>query len=231
MIDISGKWALITGASRGIGRQIAYGLAQKGCNLVLHSRNLAHTEKLAQELKQKGIDVLQLEADLSDSDATQRLAEEAENKSGGINILYNNAAVMTPYLQAFTAPPEDYRKSFMVNVISPIIICDVIVPHMIKRGFGRVINVTSGIQDEPELMPYAISKAALDKYVKDLAKRLSGTGVIMSLLDPGWLRTDLGGPKAPNSVESVLPGALVPALLGNEAQSGNFFRAQDYKEE
>jgi 3-oxoacyl-[acyl-carrier protein] reductase len=231
MIDISGKWALVTGASRGVGRQIACGLAEKGCNLVLHSRNLSHTTKLAQELKQKGIQVFELEADLSDTDAAKRLAENAESKSGGINILYNNAAIMTPYVDAFTAPPEDYRKSFIVNVISPIIICDLIVPNMMRRGFGRVINVTSGIQDEPELMPYAISKAALDKYAKDMAKRLSGTGVIMSLLDPGWLRTDLGGPKAPNSVESVLPGALVPALLDDGEQSGNLFRAQDYREE
>jgi len=229
MTAIKGKWALITGASRGVGRQIALGLAAKGCNLVLHSRTVSHTAELSAELKKSGITVRELEADLADTDAARRLAEKAEETSGGIDILYNNAAIMSPWHDPFTVPPEDYHKSFTVNVISLIVICDVIVPRMQKRGFGRVINVTSGIQDQPELTPYAISKAAVDKYVKDLAGHLSGTGVVMSLLDPGWLRTDLGGQNAPNAVESVLPGALVPALLENDAASGILYRAQEYR--
>ncbi|MEJ2664224.1 MAG: SDR family NAD(P)-dependent oxidoreductase [Spirochaetia bacterium] len=229
MTDIKGKWALITGASRGVGRQLALGLAAKGCNLVLHSRTVSHTAELSAELKKSGITVHELEADLTDTEAARRLAEKAEETSGGIDILYNNAAIMSPWHDPFTAPPEDYHKSFTVNVISLIVICDVIVPRMQKRGFGRVINVTSGIQDQPELTPYAISKAAVDKYVKDLAGHLSGTGVVMSLLDPGWLRTDLGGQNAPNAVESVLPGALVPALLENDAASGILYRAQEYR--
>jgi 3-oxoacyl-[acyl-carrier protein] reductase len=229
MIDVNGKWALITGASRGVGRQVAFGLAEKGCNLVLHSRASAHTASLAAELKNAGITIRELSADLADTQAARRMAEQAETLSGGIDIIYNNAAIMTPWREPFTAPPQDYHDSFTVNVISPIIICDVIVPRMLERGFGRVINVTSGIQDQPELMPYAVSKAALDKYVKDLALRLSGTGVVMSLLDPGWLRTDLGGSQAPNAVESVLPGALMPALLDDTAESGGYYRAQEYR--
>ncbi len=100
---------------------------------------------------------------------------------------------------------------------------------MIERGFGRVVNVTSGIKDQPQLMPYAASKAALDKYVYDMAPHLAGTGVTMNLLDPGWLRTDLGGSQAPNPVESVLPGALMPVLV-EDGTSGKWFNAQDYRE-
>jgi NAD(P)-dependent dehydrogenase (short-subunit alcohol dehydrogenase family) len=98
---------------------------------------------------------------------------------------------------------------------------------MVARGWGRVINVTSGIADQPELIAYAVSKAAVDKFVRDSAERLKADGVYMNLLDPGWLRTDLGGPNAPGSVESVLPGALVPALI-TEATVGELFRAQDW---
>jgi NAD(P)-dependent dehydrogenase (short-subunit alcohol dehydrogenase family) len=98
---------------------------------------------------------------------------------------------------------------------------------MIDHGWGRVVQVTSGIQDQPELMAYAASKAALDKFARDMAPKLRGTGVFMNLLDPGWLRTDLGGPNAPGAVESVLPGALVPVLIEDEAQ-GALFRAQDH---
>jgi len=89
------------------------------------------------------------------------------------------------------------------------------------------VQVTSGIRNEPELMAYAASKAALDKFVRDTVVKLKDTGVAMNLLDPGWLRTDLGGPKAPNAVESVMPGALVPALCDDDVQ-GQWFSAQDY---
>jgi NAD(P)-dependent dehydrogenase (short-subunit alcohol dehydrogenase family) len=229
MLNIKGKWALVTGASRGIGKQVVQALAEKGCNCILHSRDLTHTVELAGKLKSKGILVQQVQAELSDSEQVRRLAEDAEAISGGIDILYNNAAVMTPYhTDYYQAVEQEYIKSFTVNTIAPILLCNTIIPRMIKRGFGRVVNVTSGIKDEPQLMAYAASKAALDKYVYDMAKHIKGTGVCMNLLDPGWLRTDLGGPNAPNPVESVLPGALVPVLLEEEI-SGKFFCAQDYR--
>jgi len=227
MIDISNKWALVTGASRGVGLQVAYALAARGCNLVIHSRSNEHTAPVAKQLS-KDVKVIQLEAELSDIEAVKVMAEKAEQLSGGIDILYNNAAVMTAYRTDFyTATQDEYLKSFLVNTIAPITICNILIPRMVKRGFGRVVNVTSGIKDEPQLMPYAASKAALDKFVFDMAVHLKGTGVLMNLLDPGWLRTDLGGPNAPNPVESVLPGALVPVLL-EEQICGKLFRAQDY---
>jgi 3-oxoacyl-[acyl-carrier protein] reductase len=124
-------------------------------------------------------------------------------------------------------PAEDFRQSFEVNVITVARICYRLVPLMIEGRWGRVINLTSGIRNEPQLTSYAISKAAVDKFVYDFVPPLKGTGVAMNLLDPGWLRTDMGGSKAPNAVESVFPGALVPALLSKPV-SGFFFQAQDY---
>lgn len=227
MLDINNKWALVTGASRGVGLQVACALAAKGCNLVIQSRKNEHTAPVAEQLSKK-VKVIQLETELTDTAAVQVMAEKAEQLSGGIDILYNNAAVMTAYRTDFyTATQDEYLKSFLVNTIAPITICNIIIPQMIKRGFGRVVNVTSGIKDEPQLMPYAASKAALDKFVFDMTVHLKGTGVLMNLMDPGWLRTDLGGPNAPNPVESVLPGALVPVLL-EEQICGKLFRAQDY---
>jgi 3-oxoacyl-[acyl-carrier protein] reductase len=99
---------------------------------------------------------------------------------------------------------------------------------MIERKWGRIVNVTSGIENIRELLPYSMSKAAVDRYVRDVSTFLEGTGVVMSLLDPGWLRTDLGGPNAPNAVESCRPGVLVPVLLPDDAKSGGFYAAQDY---
>jgi 3-oxoacyl-[acyl-carrier protein] reductase len=222
--DIRGKWALVTGASRGIGKQICLGLSQYGCNLVLHSRDIAHTKSMVTELTSKGVQVQQVAGELSDQTQVDSILKGLPP----IDILYNNAAVMTPFRNDWqNVPAEDFRKSFEVNVISLIHICHRLIPGMVQRQWGRIINVTSGIKDQPELIAYAISKAAVDKFVTDTVIRLKDTGVLMNLLDPGWLRTDLGGPQAPNSVESVLPGALVPALI-DDGTTGKLFCAQDY---
>jgi NAD(P)-dependent dehydrogenase (short-subunit alcohol dehydrogenase family) len=97
---------------------------------------------------------------------------------------------------------------------------------MRQRGYGRIVNLTSGIRDTPNLTPYSVTKAAVDKYTRDLAAELRGSNVLANYLDPGWLRTELGGPQAPDPVEAVLPGALVPALLDDHGPSGQFFAAQ-----
>ena len=227
-VDLKGKWALVTGASRGIGKQVSRGLAEKGCNLVLHSRSPEHTEKLAREFSKMGITAVSVGGELSDENSVNALMDEAIAASKGLDVVYNNAAIMTPFRGDYlTTPAEDFRKSFEVNVIAPIRITYRVLPYMRARGWGRIVQVTSGIQDQPELMAYAASKAALDKFVRDTVPSLRGSGVLMNLLDPGWLRTDLGGPNAPNAVESVMPGALVPVLVDGEVH-GVFFRAQDY---
>jgi NAD(P)-dependent dehydrogenase (short-subunit alcohol dehydrogenase family) len=199
-----------------------------GSNVVLHSRELSHTRQLAARLEGLGVKVVAVSGELSDQAQVDAMLDAALSQAGQIDILYNNAAIMAPYREnPWDIPAEDYRKSFEVNVISLARICHRLVPPMLVRKWGRVINLTSGIAEQPELSAYSISKAAVDKLVRDFVPRLFGSGVQMNLLDPGWLRTDLGGPKAPNDPSSVIPGALVPALLDN-GESGRFFRAQDY---
>ena len=110
-----------------------------------------------------------------------------------------------------------------------IALCNAFGPEMVRRGYGRIINVTSGIKDTPNLAPYGLSKAAVDKYSRDLAAELKDSNVLVNYLDPGWLQNDLGGKDAMYPVEDVLPGALVPALLEDNGPSGQLFLAQDYR--
>ncbi len=228
MTNLTGRWALITGASRGVGWHIANGLADLGCNLVLHSRTLSHTAALAASLQARGVQVVQVAAALEDVAQVDAMLDAALAAAPQIDILFNNAAIMAPWRDdPWQTTAEDFRQSFEVNVISLARICNRLVPLMLQRRWGRVVNVTSGIENQPQLTAYAVSKAAVDKYVRDFAPSLANTGVTMNLLDPGWLRTELGGPNAPNDPASVLPGALVPALLDDGA-SGRLFRAQDH---
>jgi len=229
MSKLKGKWALVTGASRGVGRQVALGLAEQGCRLLLHARQSHHLDPLLEELRAKKVEARALGAELSNGAQVDALIDGVLRDLGGVDILYNNAAIMAPWREAHTTPMDDYRSSFEVNVIALTRLCDRFLPAMLERRWGRIVNVTSGIQNIRELLPYSMSKAAVDRYVRDVSPSLEGTGVIMSLLDPGWLRTDLGGDKAPNAVETCLPGALVPVLLDDGAPSGHFYAAQDYR--
>ena len=229
--DVKDKWVLLTGASRGVGMRVAKALAEKGCKLILQSRDLKGTKELVKELKAKGVEVHAVAAELSNLKQVQNLIAKAKKISGDhIDIVYNNAAIMAKFRQnIYDAPAEDFTSSFLINVTTPVMICNAFIPQMVKRGWGRVVNVTSGIADQPELMAYSCSKAALDRYVRDMVKKLDKTGVLINLMDPGWLRTDLGGPQAPNDPDSVLPGALVPVLLDEKEGSGRLYHAMDYK--
>jgi len=228
MLSLKGKWAFITGASRGIGLHIATALANQECNIVLHSRRIAHTQELAKKLACNGISIINIAAELNNQNEVDTMLTYLLSQIPQIDIIFNNAAIMTPYREnPWLTSDDDYRKSFEINVISLIKICNRLVPLMLSRKWGRIVNLTSGISQQPELIAYSISKAAVDKFVRDFAPSLFGTGVMMNLLDPGWLRTDLGGPNAPNEPDSVFPGLLVPVLL-NDGISGRLFRAQDY---
>ena len=98
---------------------------------------------------------------------------------------------------------------------------------MQKSGFGRIVTTTSGIMNTPELAGYSGSKAALDKCTADIATKYEGTDVMINLVDPGWLRTDMGGNEAPNHVRSSLPGVVMGAFL-DDKRSGRIIRAQEF---
>ncbi len=230
MIELKGKNALITGSSRGVGQQLALGLAKLGCNVILHGRSSESCAKTLELLKEFPVSVYCIFGELSDETQVSDLIEQVKDLGINVDILYNNAAIMTPYYKDYWNHSwEEWTATFKVNVMAMYSLCAAFIPGMIERGFGRVINLTSGIKDQPELAPYGASKWAVDKLTDDLAIKLKDTGVRINTLDPGWLRTDLGGENADHPVEAVLPGALAPALVDDDGPNGQFFSAIDHK--
>lgn len=228
MIDLKGKWVLITGASRGLGRLATMVMAKEGCNLLLQSRNVEHTASLEEEVKALGVQVHSFAADLNDLSTVEKMLKDIDALGINVDVVLNNAGLQIAYRKEFCLTPvEDYTISFNVNTIAPAMICYHYLPGMIERGFGRIVNTTSGIDKEPEQAGYSAAKAALDKITKDMASKLGGTGVTMNLADPGWCRTDLGGPNAPNSPESAIPGVVIGAFV-NDNVNGQIFRAQEF---
>ncbi len=225
MLDIKNKWALITGSSRGIGYLTAQYLAQKGCNLILQSRSLEHTNKIEAEAKALGVQVISIAAELSEHEQVIAMLDQIEAKGIHVDIVFNNAAVQVSYREDYWKTPiEDFDLSFRINLIAVATICHRLMPAMINRGFGRIINTTSGIRDQPEQAAYSASKAALDKFTQDLGTKVEGTNVSINLTDPGWCRTDLGGPQAPNDPTASLPGVVVGAFIDDQ-KSGRLLAA------
>ena len=228
MVNVSGKWAFITGAARGIGYLTALFLADQGCNLVLHGRTKAHCEKVLGEVKAKGVQAYAVEAEFTDMDQVKAMLQEIDSLNVRIDFVANNAGMQVAYRNDyFNTPVEDYTKSFAINTIAPALIMYHFLPKMKEQGFGRILNTTSGIRLDPQQAGYSASKAALDKITIDLGSTVQGTDVMINLTDPGWCRTDLGGPHAPNAPESAIPGIAV-GLFVDDKKSGRYLNAPHF---
>jgi len=226
MIDIKGKNALITGSSRGVGQQIAMGLAKLGCNIILHGRSIDSCSKTKELLKDFPVKTYVVYGELIDDTQLDGIISQVKKLNIKIDILYNNAAIMTDYHADYWEHSwDEWMQTMKVNVFALYKLCSAFIPAMIENGFGRVINLSSGIMHTPELAPYGASKWAVNKLTDDIAARLKDTKVRINTLDPGWLRTDMGGENAENPVEAVLPGALAPALVDDDGANGVFFEA------
>jgi len=229
MISLKGKNALITGSSRGIGQQIAQGLAKLGCNIIVHGRTQESCSKTLELLEKFDVKIYCVYGELSEEELVNQVIEQVRDLKIKVHILYNNAAIMTPRHEDYWSHSwKEWLDTYKVNVCAMYSLCSAFIPGMIENGFGRVINLSSGIKDQPELAPYGASKWAVNKLTDDIAIKLENTGVRINTLDPGWLRTDLGGPYADHPVDAVLPGALAPALIADDGPNGQFFSAIEH---
>lgn len=228
MTNLKGKWVFITGASRGIGKLAAIFMAKQGCNLILHSRTMEGTKDVIDKATKLGVKAVGVCAELSNQEDVADMLNKIDKLDVDVDVVLNNAGFQIGYrTDYFDTPLNDYQASFAINTIAPMQICYHFLPKMVKRGFGRIVNTTSGIALEAEQAGYSASKAALDKVTIDIGYKLQGSDVCISLTDPGWCRTDLGGENAPNDPSSAIPGVLVGAFV-DDKKSGRLFAAQDF---
>ncbi len=228
MTSLKNKWVLVTGATRGIGKLCSIELAKRGCNLILHSRSIDASEKAAEEIKAFGVEAMAVAAELSDMNAVNAMLDTIDNSGVEVEAVLNNAGFQIAYRdKIFDTPALDYEVSFAINTTAPMMICYHFLPKMKEKGFGRIVNVTSGIDKDPYQGGYSASKAALDKVTKDIGTVFEGTDVMINLGDPGWCCTELGGPNAPNQPSSAVTGILLGLFL-DDKKCGRIFHAQDY---
>ncbi len=191
--DLSGRTALVTGASRGIGRALAVGLATAGADVALSARDVASLEQVRAEVEALGRRAFVLPADVTDADACRRLVDDAVAALGQLDVLVNNAGGSTffgPFLDLRFA---GWEKTMRLNVDSVVHLSQAAGTHMVGRGSGSIVNVASvaGLTATPMMAAYGASKAAVISLTKTLAHEWGGSGVRVNALCPGWTKTDL----------------------------------------
>jgi NAD(P)-dependent dehydrogenase (short-subunit alcohol dehydrogenase family) len=212
LFDLSGRKALVTGATRGIGRSIAVGLAAAGADVAVAARNSDQLEEVTAEIRALGRRALVLPTDVTDADAVRAMVASAVEGLDGVDVLVNNAGG-----SSFMGPFTDMRfrgweKVMRLNVESVVHATQALGPHLLEHGSGSVINIASvaGLTGSPALAAYGASKAALVSLTKTLSIEWGSSGVRVNALCPGWTATDLNKDLWGNEQLSAALMARVP---------------------
>jgi NAD(P)-dependent dehydrogenase (short-subunit alcohol dehydrogenase family) len=221
---LSGRTALVTGANRGIGLELCRQLAAEGARVLLGIR---HEGKEALDLlSSEGHEVSLLRIDTSDSDSIRSALNKLSETR--VDILINNAAVLDRG-PIFSLSDQELENVVRTNLLGPMLLAKNLAEGMRKRNWGRIVNVTSGMGAisrglGSDSIVYRVTKLALNGFTICLADALQGTGVLVNSVDPGWVRTKMGGPMAHRTPEEGARSILYAILLPDHGSSGVFFR-------
>jgi NAD(P)-dependent dehydrogenase (short-subunit alcohol dehydrogenase family) len=228
--DAEPRIALVTGANRGLGFETSRQLLAKGLTVVLAGRDAAAVDRahgtLSEADRRRAVTVQMDVTSVESISAAQRAVTE---QVGSVHVLINNAAVLLGENDdVLSIPADDYRRTFETNLFGVIEVCRAFVPGMARAGYGRVVNVSSGAGQLATMSGYApaysISKAAVNAFTRILSDRYLSDGVLVNAVDPGWVRTDMGGTSAPRSPQEGADTIVWLATLPHGGPTGEFFR-------
>ena len=224
--DLHGRVALVTGGGRGIGRNVAIELAGAGMKVAVSARSKDEIEETAAE-----VGGIAIQCDVSDRAQVERMVAETEEKLGPIDLLVANAGTAPDEDKAWEMEPSDWWRTFEVNVLGVYLCCRAVIPGMLERGSGRIVNVASGAAYLPgsSSTAYSASKAAVHRFSETLANQLAGRIPVFSI-SPGLVRTrmtDEFGDNAPWTPPELAP-RLVHALASGrlDALAGRYLHAE-----
>ncbi len=249
-MKLKNQVAIVTGASQGIGRAIAQRCAEEGAKVALVARTASKLEEVAAEIRDGGGAALAIPADVTDRAAVKAMARQAEAELGPVDLLVNNAGAFYAIGPTWEVDPETWWSDVTINLLGVFLCCREVVPGMVARGKGRVINLIGGGTDAP--LPYgsayAASKAAVMRLTDNLAVELKEHGVFVFALRPGFVRTEMsvyqlseeGRRWLPNTAQRFEEKKNVPPTMAGDlavefasgrfdALTGRYIRVKDYK--
>ena len=191
-VDLSGRGAVVTGAARGIGRGIAERLLKSGACVSLWDIDQAALDETAGALSGLG-EVHRAVVDVADDASAEKAAKAARERLGAIDILVNNAGVSGPNLALWEYPAEEWHQVIRVNLVGMFHCGRAVVPFMLEKGYGRIVNIASvaGKEGNPNASAYSASKAGVIGLTKSLGKELARTGILVNCITPAAVETDL----------------------------------------
>ncbi|PJZ68708.1 short-chain dehydrogenase [Leptospira perolatii] len=225
---MSNKVGLVTGASRGIGKQVAKELGAADILVLCASRKKEDSEKTANEIRNSGGKAVGLALDVSDHGSIHSFVSGILNEYGKVDILINNAGISMDKGPLVNTSLNILQTTLGTNLIGPFLLAQAILPAMQKNGYGRIVNVSSGMGQLSDMgsgyAAYRISKTALNALTRILHSETREMDIKVNSVCPGWVRTDMGGPSANRPVEKGAETIVWAALLDSKGPSGCFFR-------
>ena len=224
------RLAVVTGANKGIGFEITRQLARKGLGVILTSRDAKKGLQAQKALMKEGLEVLWHELDVTRRRSVTALARYLEKEHGGVGVLVNNAGILIDSSSTSVLDEKEdvFHATLETNFFGALRVCQAVVPLMQKHGYGRVVNLSSGLGQLDDMgdgnAAYRTSKTALNALTRMVAAATADDNILVNSMCPGWVRTDMGGPTASRSVEKGAETAVWLAMLPDSGPTGGFFR-------
>ncbi|WP_068621341.1 SDR family oxidoreductase [Paenibacillus tuaregi] len=225
------KVALVTGANKGIGYEIAKQLGEQGITVLVAARTQATADEVASELRGKGLDAVGVELEVTNSKHIAALTGWIGDTYGRLDILVNNAGI---WAEASGYEGDAFRDTFEVNTFAPYYITEALLPHLLKSEAGRIVNQSSALGSIQYMLSnelaqriatpaYSASKAALNMLTAYWAQQTKGTNLKVNSVHPGLVKTQMGGEKAELSPEDGAKTAVRLATLPEDGPTGGFY--------
>ena len=190
---LQGKVAVITGSGRGLGREIALAMSEHGARLALMSRSLDELSEVAEKIKTHGGSVLVFPGDIAEERSVRQLVTKTMDAFSTVDILVNNAAVIGPPSIISATDNKDWRRTLSINLLGAYNVTRSVLPMMIQKQSGKIINITSGLGQRPysRFCAYSVSKAGLIQLTRSLSEELKEYNIQVNAIDPGVMNTKM----------------------------------------